>query len=74
MCNFPPHLAGHEYFPWLRNPLKAVYDDYIMFGMCHDSFCLSLLVEVEVSGWSLAPIPPWSFLLFPPSGQYWGEE
>lgn len=54
---FFSHLTGHEYFPCLCNPLKAIYDDYIMFWMCHDLLYISLLVEVEVSGWSLRSIP-----------------
>lgn len=69
ICVIFSHLTGHEYFPCLCNPLKAIYDGYIIFWMCHDLLYISLLVEAEVSGWSLHPFPPRFFVLFPPGGQ-----
>lgn len=69
ICVIFSHLTGHEYFPCLWNPLKAIYNGCVMFWMCHDLLYISLLVEVEVSGWSLHPFPPPFFVPFPPGGQ-----
>lgn len=50
-------ISGHEYFPCFYNPLKAIYNGYIRFWMCHDLLYVSFLVGEEVSGRSLRPFP-----------------